>query len=163
MRRLAIFVATMFACTSVAPEVQAAMGLKCSDWLNARAHTRYDEVTKRFVAVNPVGAPPVTADVDTKSAELNFYVGGIVETLNQLDAWLTKAAEAPGIQIPPRADLRATLDRVAQLCRGSLQNDVLDLVNLNNQGSVLLRVKAMQEITEKYMETGQRYRRRVPQ
>jgi hypothetical protein len=118
-----------------------------------------DRAIRRFSSALPINDQHTRVGV----IRLRQVVKRYVNVLNQLDAWLTKAAEAPGIQIPPRADLRATLDRVAQQCRGSLQNDVLDLVNLNNQASVLLRVKAMQEITEKYMETGQRYRRRVPQ
>jgi len=87
---LIAFVATVLACCATAPKAQAAMGLRCSDWLNARAHAHYGERTKRFIEVNPVGAPPVPKDVADKAALLAFYVSGIVETLNGLDVWLTK-------------------------------------------------------------------------
>jgi hypothetical protein len=139
----------------------AAMGLRCSDWLNARAHIRYDARTKKAVPVTPVGAPPVSKKTDDKAAFVNAYAGGIVETFMWLDLWIAKLNEGPGVQLPAKLDLPNTLDRVDQLCRGGLEQesrdyDVLDVVTMNNQGNVMLRVQVIQTLLEKYMEAGRR-------
>jgi hypothetical protein len=44
----------------------AAMGLRCSDWLNARAWMRYDPATNDYVAANPGNARPVPKDVEER-------------------------------------------------------------------------------------------------
>lgn len=155
------FVSIALTCWIAASEVQAAMGLTCSDWLNARAHVRFDERTGKFVQVNPPGAPPVSQEVDQNAALLNFYVSGIVETLTWLDPWLSKLAETPNVQLPPKLTIPALLDDLERLCRGGLQKesrnyDVLDIVSQNNQGLVMLRVIVIQELIEKYMEAGRR-------
>ena len=137
------------------------MGLTCSDWLNARAHMRIDERTGRAVAVNPPGAPPVSEEVDDNAAKLNFYVAGIVETLNRLDQWLSKIAEAPGVQLPATVTVPSMLDAVEKFCRGGLQidsrnYDALDIVSQQEQALVLLRVHVIQTLIEKFMEAGRR-------
>jgi hypothetical protein len=122
---------------------------------------RYDERTKQFVPTNPPGAPPVPDEVDNMSGQLTFYVSGIVETLTWLDSWLSKVAEAPGLQVPPKANLIEMLNRIEQLCRNGWKQDrrdydVLDLVSLNNQAQVALRAHLITELTEAYMEAGRR-------
>jgi hypothetical protein len=140
---------------SSAPQSQAAMGLRCSDWLNPRAHARYDPRTQKFVPVNPPGAPPVSDDVDNKSAWLNNYAGGMAETYWRLDGWLAKFAENSGATAAPaRATPVAILDRVEQLCRGSLQQerrdaDALDVLSLHNEALMLMRMMYLLEIMKR--------------
>jgi hypothetical protein len=157
--RIAMLAVAMLACWFGASEARAAMGLRCSDWLNARAHMRYDERTKRYVEANPPGAPPVSDEVDRNGALLGFYVAGIVDTLMWLDPWLSKMAEAPGVELPPKVTVESVMVRVEQLCRGGLQKDLrdydaLDIVSQNNQATIMLRVMAFQQLLEKYMKAG---------
>ena len=147
----AMLATATLACWFGASEAQAAMGLRCSDWLNARAHMRYDERTKRYVEVNPPGAPPVSDEVDRNGGLLSFYVAGIVDTLMWLDPWLSKMAEAPGVELPPKVTVESVMARVEQLCRGGLQKDsrnydVLDIVSMNNQATVMLRAQVFQQL-----------------
>ena len=138
---------------------EAGMGLRCSDWLNARAYARYDERTKRHVEVKPKNARPLTKEVDDQSAFVTAYVSGIVESYMWLDPMLQKMADVPGLQGNPKITLPAFLDRVAELCRGGLQKDlqdadVLDIVSLHNQAMMLLRSMLVQEMLQKFMDAG---------
>ena len=138
---------------------EAAMGLRCSDWLNARAYVRYDEQTNRYVEVIPKNARPVTKEVDEQSAFVNAYVSGIVESYIWLDPTLQKMADIPGLKGNPKITLPAYLNRVAELCRGGLQKDrkdadVLDIVSLHNQAMMLLRSMLVQELLQKFMDAG---------
>lgn len=137
----------------------AAMGLRCSDWLNAYAHMRYDAQTNKYVPANPPGTRPVPKDIDDKSALLMFYVTGIVESYTWLDPMLQKMADIPGIKNNPKITAPAFLDRVAELCRGGLQkelrdHDVLDIVSLHNQAMMTLRAMLVQELLKNFMDAG---------
>jgi len=138
---------------------QAAMGLRCSDWLNARAYIRYDERTKRYVEVRPTNARPLTKEVDEQSSFVTAYVSGIVESYMWLDPMLQKMADIPGLKGNPRISIPAFLDRVEELCRGSLQKDqkdadVLDIVSLNNQSLMMLRTLLVQDLLQSFMDAG---------
>jgi len=155
------FTAVALTCWFAASETQAAMGLKCSNWLNARAHMRFDESTGRFVAANPAGAPPVSPEVDNSAALLSFYVAGTVETLTWLDGWLSKMADAPGVKLPPKVTAVSVMEAVEGLCRRGLEkqhldDDALDIVSQNNQALVFLRAHVIQELLEKHAEAGRR-------
>jgi hypothetical protein len=137
----------------------AAMGLRCSDWLNARAWVRYDPRTNQYVQANPKNARPVPKDVDDKAALLTYYVSGIVETFTLLDPLLKQMADIPGLEMPPKLTLPAVLDRVEELCKGGLQNelrdyDALDIVSTNNKGNVMLRAALIQDLLQKFMDAG---------
>src|SRR4051812_43340943 len=99
----------------------AAVGLRCSDWLNARSYTRYDPTTKRYVEAKPKNARPVPKEVEEKSSFITAYAGGIIESYTWLDPMIQKMADIPGLKNNPKLTLPAFLDRVAELCRGSLQ------------------------------------------
>jgi hypothetical protein len=138
---------------------EAAMGLRCSDWLNARQYVSYDARSNRYVSVQPKNARPVSKDTDEKSASLNFYVAGIVESYTWLDPMLQKMADIPGLKGNPKITVPEFLDRVAELCKGSLQKDlqdadVLDIVSLHNQGMMMLRAMLVQEMLQKFMDAG---------
>jgi hypothetical protein len=152
--------AIVLSCAFV-PASHAAMGLRCSDWLNARAHVRYDARTNQYIQINPKNARPVPPDVDEKSAYLTYYLTGIVETFMHLDPQLEKIAEIPGVKMPPRITLQALFERVEEVCRGGLERerrdyDVLDVVSINNMSNVTLRVLLIHELTDKFMEAGRR-------
>ena len=143
-----------FSCQS-----EAAMGLRCSDWLNSRAHVRYDERTNQYVGVTPKNARPVPKEVDEQSAFVNAYVSGIVESYIWLDPAIQKMADIPGLKGNPKITLPAFLERVDELCRGGLQKDlqdadVLDVVSLYNQGLMTLRTMLIQELLQKFMDAG---------
>jgi hypothetical protein len=138
---------------------EAAIGLRCSDWLNARAYVRYDERTNKFVEVKPKNARPVSKEVDEQSVFVNAYVAGIVESYTWLDPILKQMADIPGLKSNPKITMPAFLDRVAELCRGSLQKDlqdadVLDIVSLHNQAMMMLRGMLVQELLQKFMDAG---------
>ena len=139
---------------------EAAMGLRCSDWLNARLYVRHDPKTSRYFEVKPPrNARPVSKDTDEKAANLNFYVAGIVESYAWLDPMLQKMADIPGLKGNPKISVHTFLERVAELCRGGLQKDlqdadVLDIVSLNNQAMMVLRSMLVQEMLQKFMDAG---------
>jgi hypothetical protein len=156
-----IAVATLGSIFSVSAPLggNAAMGLRCSDWLNARAWMRYDPATNQYVAANPENARPVPKDVDEKSSLVIFYVSGIVETYFWLDPFLKRMADIPGLRFPPLPTLPVFLDRVAQSCQSGLQKelrdyDVLDLVSIENKEDATLRAALIQELLEKFTEAG---------
>lgn len=159
--RFAILVLAAAMLAGATIEASAAMGLRCSDWLNARAHMRFDERTNRYVEINRPDLPPVPKEVDENGAHLAFYITGTVETLMWLDALLNKMSNDVGIQGEATPTVPAILNRVEELCRGSLQKDrrdadVLDVVSLNNQAQVLLRVQLIQTLMQKYLDAGRR-------
>ena len=135
------------------------MGLRCSDWLNARLYYRYDQQTRRFVEVKPKNARPVSQDTDEKSSFVTAYVSGIIDSYTWLDPMLQQMADIPGMKPNAKITLPDFLDRVGELCRGSLQKDlqdadVLDIVSLHNQAMMMLRAKLVQELLQKFMDAG---------
>jgi hypothetical protein len=124
--RLGLAAVVAIALTSFPSRSDAAMGLRCSEWINARQWVRYDPRTSQYVAVNPGNAAPVSKEVDEKSTWVIMYVSGIVETFMWLDPMLKKMADIPGLEMPPKLALPVVLDRVEELCRGGLREDRKD-------------------------------------
>jgi hypothetical protein len=161
--RLAVIIVALAALTLSARPSDAGMGLRCSEWINARKWVRYDPQTNRYIAVTPPPgtAKPVPPKVDNDSGFVSAYVGGIIDTFTWLDPTLKKMADIPGIEMPPKLTLPAVLDRVEELCKGGLREDrkdydVLDIVSMNNQGNVMLRAMVMQDLLQKFMDAGAR-------
>jgi hypothetical protein len=136
-------------------ETQAAMGLTCDQWLNARAYLRFDPQTGKIYDARPASVPPVSAEVDTLVAEASYYMAGHAATLMLLDEWLAKLAPT-GIQVPTSTpdSLDEELRFVDKLCRGSPQDDTLDVISLRNKGTLMVRVLAIQDLLSAYMARG---------
>ncbi len=125
-------------------EARAAMGLKCSDYLNARAHMSFDAQSGRYVAANPVGLPPVPSDVDVQVGQLEFYLSGTLESLMWIDS-IIENRKATAF------DLASGLEAIDRLCRKGLEvdhkdYDALDIVTLNNHWQVLKRVDEIRDL-----------------
>lgn len=125
-------------------EAHAAMGLKCSDYLNARAHVSFDVRTGKMVDANPVGLPPVPSDVDLQVGQLTFYLSGTLESLTWIDSVIENHR-------PTKPDVIGALQAVDRLCRKGLEidhkdYDALDMVTLNNHGEVLKRIDRMLDV-----------------
>ena len=143
----------------------AAMGLRCSDWINARSWVRFDEATQLYVPANPTNARPVTPEVDQKSSLAIYYVSGIVETYMRLDPPLNKITEIAGLHQVPTPSVNVFLDLVEQDCRSGLQKelrdyDVLDLISQQNEFLAMMRSMLVQEITSKALDAGEANARR---
>jgi hypothetical protein len=91
----------LVAALSPAMEAQAAMGLKCSQWLDARAYMRVDPRTGRVVDDRPRTVRPVPQDIDILVSQANWYLTGRVATLIWLDGALSDVAAKAGV--PGRA------------------------------------------------------------
>jgi hypothetical protein len=140
---------------------EAAIGLRCSDWLNARKWMQYDETTNQYVGARPQDARPIPKDVDEKVSLIVFYATGIVETYTLLDQNINKLAAIPSLRVPPTPSVPVFLSRIDQSCMAGLQKDlrdydVLDLVSQENTLDATLRIGLVQEIASKFMEAGER-------
>jgi hypothetical protein len=153
IRRILI-VAALFAALFPVP-AQAAMGLKCSDWLKVRAGMRYNPETNTYVPVP--GAPRIRPEVDEKASWVSWYVGGHVAAQTFLDIHLAKQASAVGVTIKPIQPGEMTqlyLKRVDELCRGGLQQDrqdydVAEIVDLISDGVITLRANEINTMLER--------------
>lgn len=141
----------------------AAMGLKCSEWLQARAYVRYDVRTKQFIDARPKNVAPIPKGVDEKLAWANWYLAGRVSTLWMLDQQLAKIGSAVGVSgdRQPQQDLLGAIAAIDDLCRGGLLKeqrdyDVAELIDLQTTALILERANKVMTMLEKSMEAGRR-------
>jgi hypothetical protein len=161
MLNMMLIVAALIAALIPVP-AQAAMGLKCSDWLKVRAGMRYDAETNTFLPVP--GAPRIRPEVDEKGSWVPWYVGGHVAAQTFYDVHLPKLATAVGVTIKPINPKEMTLlyfKRVDELCRGGLQQDrqdydVAEVIDLISNGVVTLRANEITTMIERAIEIGKR-------
>ena len=142
---------------------KAAIGLKCSEWLEARAHVRYDSLTKQFIDTRPKSVAPVPKAVDEKASWAQWYLAGRVSTVWMLDQQLAKIGSAVGVSGDPnsRPDLLAALAAIDELCRGGLLKeqrdyDVAELIDLQTAALLLERANKVMTMLENSMEAGRR-------
>jgi hypothetical protein len=155
------FLVTFLAALGLGEEAHAAMGLKCSQWLDARAYMRIDPRTGRMVDDRPRTVPPVPADIDALAAQANWYLAGRVTTLMWLDRALGEVATQAGVpaEKASTADILAGLMQVDTLCRNGLQkdrrdNDVADMIDLQQMDALTRRTQELHGIIHKLIEVG---------
>jgi len=139
------------------------MGLKCSQWLEARVYFRYDARTKQFVDERPRAARPVSEDVDAKMAWVSWYLGGHLAARIMLDSQLANVAGAVDVMVERASADDAPREMVAidNLCRNGLRMeqrdyDVADLIDLRAQAAVAVRAHEITTMLEHAMEAGRR-------
>jgi hypothetical protein len=165
MRRF-LYVATLAAALSPGVETHAAMGLKCSQWLDVRAYLRYDAQTKKFVDERPQTMPPVSEDVDTKMAWASWYMSGHAVARFLLDRYLAKAGAAVDVTITPANpadETRRELTAIDNLCRNGLQTerqdyDIAEIIDLRAAAVLAQRAIDITTMLEHAMEAGRRSR-----
>jgi hypothetical protein len=156
-----LIVAALFAAL-IPVSAQAAMGLKCSDWLKVRAGMRYNAETNTFVPVS--GAPRIRPELDERASWAGWYVTGHVAAQMFYDLHLVKQAAAVGVTIKPINPTEMSvlyLNRVDELCRGGLQQerqdyDVAEIVDLISNGVITLRANDITTMIERAIEIGKR-------
>src|SRR5262245_30123585 len=124
-------------------KAKADMGLKCSQWLEARKYFVYDAQGKILRDERPPTAPRVSQDVDEKGSLATWYITGHVASRFLLDQYLAKAGAAVGVTVTPvnpTEEIPRFHAEVEKLCRGGLQQErkdydvatVIDLVANSN-------------------------------
>jgi hypothetical protein len=135
MRKL-LCIATVIVALSPCVEAQAEMGLKCSQFLDARAYIRFDPRTKQFTDVRPQTVPPVSADVDEKMGWVNWYLLGHMSARKFLDGYLAKMGAPVDVVAKGKSTdlVLREMTAIENLCRNGLRMerqdyDVADLID----------------------------------
>jgi hypothetical protein len=135
MRRL-LCIAAVVTTLSPVVEAQAAMGLKCSQFLDARAYIRFDPRTNQFTDVRPQTVPPVSKDVDEKMGWVNWYLLGHLAERRFLDAYLAKMGAGVDVLTKGKAtdEILREMTAIENLCRNGLRAerqdyDVADVID----------------------------------
>jgi hypothetical protein len=145
-----------------ATQTQAAIGLKCSEWLDARAYIRYDARTNQFIDTRPKTVAPVREEIDSKVAWAQWYLSGRITTLMLLDVNLAKIGASVGVEWErSRPDLLAALAGIDELCRGGLLKDqrdydVAEIMDLQTAALVTERALKVTTMLENSMQAGRR-------
>jgi hypothetical protein len=112
------------------------MGLKCSQFLDARAYIRFDPRTRQFTDQRPQTVPSVSKDVDEKMGWVGWYLLGHLSARMLLDGYLAKMG-AP-VDVVPKAKVTDQflheMTAIENLCRNGLRMerqdyDVADLID----------------------------------
>ncbi len=156
------YVATLVVALGTA-EAQAAIGLKCSQWLDARAYVRFDPQTKQFLDERPRTVRPVSQDVDTKMAWANWYLSGHIAARILFDRQLENIGAAVAVSVertnPDEVLREATA--IDNLCRNGLlmeqrDYDVAELIDLRTRTALVHRATEITTMLERSMEEGRR-------
>jgi hypothetical protein len=137
---------------------EAAIGLRCSQWLDARMYLHYDARTKRFTDGRPPTARPVSEDVDTMVAWANWYIIGHFAARLLLDKELGYLGAVIGRNPDdPVQEMRAIDD----MCRSGLAQkqhdyDVAEIVDLRAQAAIAIRALEIKTLLDRSAEAGRR-------
>jgi len=145
-------------------KAKAAIGLKCSQWLESRKYFQYDARTETWRDARPSTAPPVSQEVDEKGAWSNWYIAGHVVSRTFFDLYLAKHGAAVGVTVAPVNPKEETLRIIAEvekLCRGGLQQerkdyDVATVIDLVAHSAITLRIQDVTTMIERAVEIGKR-------
>ena len=139
------------------------MGLKCSQWLDARAYFRYDAQTKKTIDERPHTVPPVSDEVDAMVAQANWYLTGHLVARMLLDKQLAYMGAAVDVAIERTSpdDIPREMTAIDSLCRNGLRMeqrdyDVADLIDFRAQAAIGLRAREITTMLEHSMESGRR-------
>jgi hypothetical protein len=147
-----------------ATSAEAAMGLKCSQWLDARAYIRYDARTNQFRDERPRTVAPVSTEIEEKVSWATWYISGHVAARFLLDKYLAKTGDAVGVSVSPANPKDETLREMTgldNLCRAGLQKegrdyDIADLIDLHANAVLGQRASDVTAMLEHATEAGRR-------
>jgi hypothetical protein len=145
MRNLLCAAAVVVALSPVI-EAQAAMGLKCSQFLDARTYIRFDPATKQFTDARPPTVPPVSQDVEEKMGWVTWYLAAHVT--ERARRWV-RASMALRVNPPTRLLREMTL--IENLCRNGLRTEQqdYDVADLIDRHAIEILGKRMTDIVTK--------------
>jgi hypothetical protein len=159
VRGLLYFASVVVAALSASQAAEAAIGLKCSQWLDARTYLHYDARTKQITNGRPPTARPMSEDVDARVAWANWYITGHYAARFLLDKQLGYLGAAVGQNGPD--DAIREMQAIDDLCRTGLAEeqrdyDVAEVVDRRAQAAIVARAVEIKTMLERSAEAGRR-------